>query len=368
MRTFLWLCCISGLIHAVQVKKIYVHQAPTLQTLQDTPQLELTKAVLCFSEQPIMHQLEHAHSENNGWKHEVYFFSVEGLAAAAKKNLPDMQKKTDYYQLACTQVTDPKNGLRVEICYDPQYIMCVRESFDAITTDKGVVFRLINKKLLDDMRRADKPLLQIACNRAHRVVIDNGHGGYDAGAIANAAVEKDITLQVGHRLARLLREKGCEVFFTRDADVFVPLALRTNSINRYQPDAYISIHANSAPRPSVQGIETYCLSPKLFVDEGSVDASHRFFKEVLAQRYTASNRLAELVQDHLISGLSSYGVCDRKVRHSVTQILLGTNFPGILVEVGFVTHPEEALRLTSAAYQEKLTCALCDGLIAFLQA
>lgn len=368
MKRCIILLCTIITVQANQLKKIYVHHAPVGRTLQETPQLELTKAVLYFSDKPEMHQLAHNDQEQNGWKHETYFFTVDAMESGCRTSLSDMQKKTDHYQLACTEVSEPRNGLRVEVCYDPNNIICVRESFDAITADKGVVFRLINKKLLDDMQRVDKPLLQTACNTARRVVIDYGHGGRDAGAIGiNNIAEKDITMQVGQKLARLLREKGCEVFLTRDADLFVPLATRTHTINVHQPDAYISIHANSAPRATVQGIETYCLSADLFSGFACADVSCGLFKQALQPRYNKSQQLAESVHAHLLTNLSSYAVCDRKVRHSVSQVLLGTNFPGILVEVGFVTHPEESVRLTQAEYQEHLARGMCDGIMAYVK-
>lgn len=369
MRKAIILLCMIGMAQANQLKKMYVHHAPTGPSLRETPQLELTKAVFYFTQQPEMHQLAHGDQEKNGWKHETYFFTVDGIDAGCKKSLPDMQKKTDYYQLVCTHVTDPRNGVRLEVCYDPQNIMCVRESFDAITADKGVVFRLINKKLLNDMQRVDKPLLQTACNKAHRVLIDCGHGGRDPGAIGiNKIAEKDITMQMGHKLAHLLRKQGCEVFLTRDADLFVPLATRTHTINTYQPDAYISIHANSASHATVQGVETYCLSADLFSEFACADASGYLFQRVMQPRYTKNKKLAESVHTRILSNLSSYAVCDRKVRHSVPQVLLGTNTPGILVEVGYITHPEEAVRLAQAEYQDSLARGMCDGLMAYLKA
>ena len=173
---------------------------------------------------------------------------------------------------------------------------------------------------------------------------------------------------MGLRLAHFLRERGCEVFMTRDADLFVPLATRTHTVNMHQPDAYISIHANSALQATVQGIETYCLSTNLFSGFTCADPSGRLFKDVMQRRYTKNKHLADTVHAHLFANLSSYAVCDRKVRYSVSQMLLGTNAPGILIEVGFVTHPEEAVRLAQADYQEQLARGMGDGLMAFLKA
>ena len=202
-----------------------------------------------------------------------------------------------------------------------------------------------------------------------RIVIDPGHGSKDPGAIGiNNIAEKDVTLRVGHLLAARLREKGCDVFLTRDTDLFVSLPMRTLQINELQPDAYISIHANSAVSDTVQGIETYCLHADLFSLFAGVDTHAMLFKKAVQSRYEKSRQLADLVHARLIMSLSSYRVQDRKVKYAVSQLLLGTNVPGILVEVGFVTNPVEAVRLANAEYQEKLAHALCEGLLACLQA
>lgn len=369
MKRVIILLCTIGIVQANQLKKLYVHHAPSGPTLQETPQLELTKAVFYFTQQPEMHQLAHSNQEQNGWTHETYFFTVDGIDAACKKSLPEMQKKTDYYQMACSQVADPRSGVRLELCYDPQNIMCVRESFDAITADKGVVFRLINKKLLNDLQRVDKPLLQTASNRMRRILIDCGHGGQDPGAVGvHNITEKDITMQVGHKLAHLLRKEGCEVVMTRDTDLFVPLTTRTNTINTYRPDAVISIHANSSAQSTVQGIETYCLSSDIFSGFACSDTTCTQFKDVLQQRYTQSRQLADAVHNRMLKNLASYGVCDRKIKHAGSQVLLGANVPGILVEVGFVSHAQEAERLVQTTYQEQLAQGMCEGIMAYLRA
>jgi N-acetylmuramoyl-L-alanine amidase len=217
------------------------------------------------------------------------------------------------------------------------------------------------------MQRVDKPLLQTASNKVHRILIDCGHGGRDPGAVGVQNItEKDITMQVGQKLAHLLRKQGCDVFMTRDADLFVPLTTRTNTINVYRPDVFISIHANSSAQPVVQGIETYCLSSCIFSDFACSDNAGLQLKDLLQQRYAKSRKLADSVHKQLLSNLAPYDVCDRKIKYAGSQVLLGANAPGILVEVGFVSHAQEVLRLAQPAYQEQLAQGMCLGIMAYL--
>lgn len=369
MKRVVFVLCMFGITQANELKKIYVHDMATGSTLNEAPQLELTKAVFYFAQEPKMHQLVHGDHRQNEWKHETYFFTIDAMDESCKKNLPEMQRKNDYYHLVCTQVAEPRKGVRLEICYDPQRIMCVRESFEAITGDKGIVFRFINKKLLEDMQRFNKPLLQTACNNLRRVLIDCGHGGRDPGAIGvHNVAEKNITLQVGNALAHFLRNEGCEVFMTRDTDLFVPLTTRTHMINARHPDVFISIHANSAPQVSVKGIETYCLNADVFSDFVCVDDACGRFKDVLHQRYAKSQQLAESVHACMLTKLSSHAVLDRKIKHAASQVLLGANVPGILVEVGFVTHAQEAALLVQSTYQELIAHGMCEGIMKYLKA
>src|SRR5574337_933272 len=104
--------------------------------------------------------------------------------------------------------------------------------------------------------------MQEFANPARIVVIDPGHGGRDSGAIGpSGAMEKDIVLDVGFKLQRLIEENlGMKVIMTRTEDVFVPLENRTMIANRHRADFFISLHVNAAPGSRAVGFETYFLS------------------------------------------------------------------------------------------------------------
>jgi N-acetylmuramoyl-L-alanine amidase len=216
--------------------------------------------------------------------------------------------------------------------------------------------------------------LQLASNKKPHVVIDCGHGGTDPGAIGfNAITEKDVTLGVGHSLAHLLKKKGCNVTLTRETDIFVALDKRTEIINTIKPDAYISIHANSAGRSDIHGIETYCLHPNLFtVAQNEPSDQSSIIHKLIKKNCSDSYRLAQKVHTDILHHVNQQNVNqqialhDRKVKHAVTQLLLGTNSPGILVELGFLTNPQEAQRLSQPDYQQQLAQGMYNGLMAFL--
>ena len=95
-----------------------------------------------------------------------------------------------------------------------------------------------------------------------KIVIDPGHGGHDTGTIGpNGLEEKDLVLEVGRRLGKMLETRlGAEVVYTRKNDTFIPLETRTAIANQQRADLFISIHANSSHDPAARGVETYYLN------------------------------------------------------------------------------------------------------------
>src|SRR5207244_6627591 len=95
-----------------------------------------------------------------------------------------------------------------------------------------------------------------------KLVIQPGHGGLDPGTIgAHGMQEKDLVLEVGRRLGKLLQARlGADVVYTRSDDTFIPLETRTAIANQEQADLFVSIHANSSHDPDARGVETYYLT------------------------------------------------------------------------------------------------------------
>lgn len=220
------------------------------------------------------------------------------------------------------------------------------------------------------------------------IVIDPGHGGVETGAIGPAGtMEKDVTLDLARRLRRLLEKQGVTVVLTRDEDRLLPLDDRTAIANQNHAELFVSIHLNASKRKSAYGAETYFLSPDATDDEARTLAAleNKAYESAegagakpvppgdknlelilwdLAQNsYLAeSSRLAESVQ-HELNALT--GVRDRGVRQAPFRVLMGATMPAILVEVGFISNPEEEARFQSDAYKDKVVEAIARAIAQF---
>ena len=221
-----------------------------------------------------------------------------------------------------------------------------------------------------------------AAPRRYTVVLDAGHGGHDPGAITDWASEKEVVLAVTLRVKAQLEAAGVHVIVTRDGDAFLSLQERSTFATTDR-NIFVSIHANGADSSSAHGIETFVFGRPLDPNQierairenggGDVGAARTAEAERIAAdiagdilRETQLNysmALAELVQERLVG---ASGAVDRGVRKNLFYVIRNSRIPAILVELGFVTHPEEGRRLVQPAYQAKLADALADGILTFL--
>ena len=198
-----------------------------------------------------------------------------------------------------------------------------------------------------------------------RIVIDAGHGGKDSGAKNDAyrLHEKDLTLDVSQRLKSMLERRGYEVVMTRESDVFIPLERRPQIANRAKGDLFISIHFNAAARTTAEGYETFVLTPQYqasskYSDPGRGDN----------RRYDGNDQdpwntlLGYHVQRSLVQTM---GGTDRGLKRARFLVLKHLDCPGVLLELGFVSNPETANKVRSAAFRQSLAQSLCDGIIQY---
>ena len=209
------------------------------------------------------------------------------------------------------------------------------------------------------------------------IVIDPGHGGKDPGAVSQARQEKQIVLSLSKTLHDILVKKGYNVRLTRETDVFLPLRKRTQFATNQKADLFISIHTNASTARSAAGIETYYLalasdeSARITAMRENAGAEYnmkeldalvgRILKE---SKSTESRRLAELIQAQLTSGKQ---VKNRGVKHAPFVVLIGTKVPAVLVEVGFISNPQEGKKLTTKAYQRQLATAIAKGIEQYIK-
>ncbi len=222
--------------------------------------------------------------------------------------------------------------------------------------------------------------------RPRLVVLDPGHGGRDSGKIGpNRLHEKDAALQVSRRIADALTRRGIEVQLTRTADTLVALADRPRLANRWKagrPAAvFVSIHMNSTTSTSARGFETFFLSAARTDDERRVaemenaaaefddGPSIAFSEEDLILNglrndfyVRASNDLAEAIQRSIAR---VHDGPDRGVKRAGFRVLVGALMPAVLVEVGFISNPQEARRLGDPAFQAQVATAITDAIETF---
>ncbi|MGA8806924.1 MAG: N-acetylmuramoyl-L-alanine amidase [Thermoanaerobaculia bacterium] len=217
-----------------------------------------------------------------------------------------------------------------------------------------------------------------------RVVLDAGHGGTDPGAssISNVS-EKEITLDIEKRLGALLRQNGFEVISTRENDRLIPLRERARLANGSHFDIFVSIHVNSIPHPDNHGVETYYLGPtndptltKLAATENLTSGYaladlRKLLDGVYADvRRDESQRLATAVQLQLFSGLRGVdpGLENWGVKRAPFIVLVATEMPAILAEVGCLSNEREAEMLHSGTYRQQIAQALFHGIHAYASA
>jgi N-acetylmuramoyl-L-alanine amidase len=213
------------------------------------------------------------------------------------------------------------------------------------------------------------------------IVLDAGHGGHDTGAVGPSGLtEKDLVLDVTRRVARLVEDQlKIKVILTREDDTFVTLRDRTTLANRARADLFVSIHAN-AHRNAVSGVETYFLSSEATDNEARQVAALEnavieleaptprarpdFVKAILwdlaqSEFQIESSRLAEVVQDSMTQTLRQP---NRGVKQAGFFVLGGAAMPAVLIEIGFVTNPQEERRLRDSRYREEIARAIFAGL------
>jgi N-acetylmuramoyl-L-alanine amidase len=214
-----------------------------------------------------------------------------------------------------------------------------------------------------------------------RVVLDAGHGGVDPGATAAQVMEKEITLDIGRRLRTLLEHDGFDVVVTRDADRTVALRDRAILANDSKSDIFLSIHVNAlAKHTESRGIETYYLGatsdPSLTelaarensVSGYSVSDMRKLLEDVYADaRRDESHELAAAVQKKLFTSLQSddAGLENWGVKRAPFIVLVATDMPAILAEVGCISNERESAMLRRPEYRQKIAAALFEGIRAY---
>ena len=229
-----------------------------------------------------------------------------------------------------------------------------------------------------------------AADRKFVLVIDAGHGGHDPGAKGAVAYEKNINLKVAMAFGRYV-ERNCpdvKVIYTRTTDVFIPLNERANIANKNKADLFISIHSNSLPAGKIsRGFETYTLGMHRAADnlevakrENSVILIEKNYK----QRYAGfdpnsaeSYIMFELMQDKNMANsvelakmiqreaCAATGRLNKGVHQAGFLVLRATSMPSCLIELGFISTPDEEQFLNSANGQDALARGIFNAFVKY---
>jgi N-acetylmuramoyl-L-alanine amidase len=220
-------------------------------------------------------------------------------------------------------------------------------------------------------------------DRFDRVVIDAGHGGEDEGAKGHGGLpEKEVVLDVARRVARSLEAKGIEVLLTRSDDTFVPLEERTSKANDARADLFVSIHANSSPNAKPSGVETYFVSldasdeaaAQLALRENEAfgeagrqsiveDPLTQLLGDMIVNEYVReSSEFAKLVQHQLSDVTVSKS---RGVKQAPFVVLMGVQMPAALIEIGFISNPDEERKMREKAHRDRLAQAIVQAISDF---
>ena len=183
------------------------------------------------------------------------------------------------------------------------------------------------------------------------IILDSGHGGVDAGATGNQIIEKDLNLILTRKLEKELVSRGATVYLTREDDKDLStttvnrkrsdLYNRAKYINKISPNMHISIHLNSVTNSSWRGLQVF---------------------------YTTKNEenklIAETITNHLKESISNV----REIKKDNTYYMYKhITSPGVLIEAGFISNPNDSYLLRNKEYQDKLISSISDSIEIYFQ-
>jgi N-acetylmuramoyl-L-alanine amidase len=256
-------------------------------------------------------------------------------------------------------------------------IILINYSFFAYSLDNNTPFPGQSKWSLSKIKQKKHPVFT--------VVLDAGHGGKDSGAKGKSGIlEKQVVLAVAKRLRTYLNQlPGMRVILTREKDYFIPLRTRLNIARRARADLFIAIHADGYFDRRARGVSVYALSTHGATSEaarwlakkdnyaelGGIELSDLQDDSVMLRSVLIDLAQTATIQDSLRLGNQTLAALKKITRLHQKQVeqarfvvLKSPDIPSILVEVGFISHPEEEKRLASAIYQDKLAKALAAGI------
>ncbi|QQO08408.1 N-acetylmuramoyl-L-alanine amidase family protein [Breznakiella homolactica] len=238
------------------------------------------------------------------------------------------------------------------------------------------------KAVLDTAARDDRDRYRIAA-----IIVDPGHGGKDSGAIGTHTIngkqlrlqEKDITLSVSKdlhsRLAAAYPDK--RVLLTREGDTYPTLEDRVSiahsvPLKDNEAIVFVSVHANASFNKNARGYEVWYLSPeyrRTVIDKDKyTDAAEvlSILNDMLEEEYTTESiMMAQFIMNRFDQSIGSQSP-SRGIKAEEWFVVRNARMPSVLIELGFVTNPEDAKLMADGAYLKKLSEAIYNGIVDFV--
>lgn len=279
--------------------------------------------------------------------------SEESIAMVNEIN----KRKYPFYRININEIS---NTIRIKISYDSNFVKNIIPAFFvAISNFKGINFEIQHVNIKDKFTNSNK------ANGKPTVILDFGHGGQDSGAIGvNNCSEKNIALSIGMKLKNKLEKENYNVFLTRNKDEFIELDKRTTMANLLNSNSvFVSIHANMSLNQSASGIETYYFDSTLL--NKNIFKNNKIIKNNSSVDEDKKNKLfSSIIHESLMTACKKVNkdLVDRKLRKSVSQILLGSEMPTALCELGFLSNKKECELLSNDRYQETIANGIVSGI------
>ncbi len=190
------------------------------------------------------------------------------------------------------------------------------------------------------------------------ILLDPGHGGHDSGALSLFGSEKNYALDVALRARELLRAAGFRVFMTRSSDRFVPLEERAAMASRLPNALFISIHFNASGNDAT-GVETFTLAPRGVPSMANDGPALSDFAPCAGNVRDAENiALACAAHATLVCNSAMF---DRGIKRARFVVLRESATPGVLIEGGFLSNPNDARRIATAAYRQQMAISILQA-------
>lgn len=251
-----------------------------------------------------------------------------------------------------------RRSLRGELGSPEFYINTLKFNLSYPIAESGghlIISRMDLTKVLEPVLR---PSRIRNAEKVNTVILDPGHGGHDNGATSIYGNEKSFALDVALRARDMLQAAGFHVYLTRTSDVFVPLEERAQFASRFQNALFISIHFNFGGAAAT-GIETYTLAPRGVPSMAADGPALSDFVPCPGNIRDSENiALACATHAALVYNSKMY---DRGIKRARFVVIRDVLIPGVLVEGGFLSNPNDARRIATAGYRQQMAASILQA-------